>query len=162
MKFTTLIILALFSVSLNAAGKTAYINSKVLLEQSPQAVAANAELQKQFGDREQSLRKLAKEIQQMEGTYKNDNAVMSADQKKKAEDNIVLNKRRFQFEQQSLKEDLQSKQRELLQKVQIEIKAIIETYGRDNGYDFIFTDSSIAYASDAVNVTEKILNELKK
>ena len=162
MKFTTLIILALFSASLNAAGKTAYINSKVLLEQSPQAVAANAELQKQFGDREQSLRKLAKEIQQMEGTYKNDNAVMSADQKKKAEDNIVLNKRRFQFEQQSLKEDLQSKQRELLQKVQIEIKAIIETYGRENGYDFIFTDSSIAYASDAVNVTEKILNELNK
>ena len=162
MKFTTLIILALFSASLNAAGKTAYINSKVLLEQSPQAVAANAELQKQFGDREQSLRKLAKEIQQMEGTYKNDNAVMSADQKQKAEDNIVLNKRRFQFEQQSLKEDLQSKQRELLQKVQIEIKAIIETYGRENGYDFIFTDSSIAYASDAVNVTEKILNELNK
>ena len=162
MKFTTLIILTLFSASLNAAGKTAYINSKVLLEQSPQAVAANAELQEQFGDREQSLRKLAKEIQQMEGTYKNDNAVMSADQKKKAEDNIVLNKRRFQFEQQSLKEDLQSKQRELLQKVQIEIKAIIEAYGRDNGYDFIFTDSSIAYASDAVNVTEKILNELNK
>ena len=162
MKFTTLIILALFSASLNAAGKSAYINSKILLEQSPQAVAANTELQKQFGEREQSLRKLAKEIQQMEGSYKNDNAVMSADQKKKAEDNIVLNKRRFQIEQQSLKEDLQSKQRELLQKVQIEIKAIIETYGRENGYDFIFTDSSIAYASDAVNVTEKILNELKK
>lgn len=162
MKFTTLILLALFSAGLNAAGKSAYINSKVLLEQSPQAVAANTELQKQFGDREQSLRKLAQEIQQMEGTYKNDSAIMSDDQKKKAEDNIVLNKRRFQFEQQSLKEDLQSKQRELLQKVQIEIKAVIETFGRDNGYDFIFTDSSIAYASDAVNITEKILNALKK
>jgi outer membrane protein len=162
MKFTTLILLALFSASLSAAGKSAYINSKVLLEQSPQAVTANAELQKQFGEREQSLRKLAQEIQQMEGTYKNDNAVMSDDQKKKAEDNIVLNKRRFQFEQQSLKEDLQSKQRELLQKVQVEIKTVIEAYGRENGYDFIFTDSSIAFASDAVNVTDKILNELKK
>jgi outer membrane protein len=162
MKFTTLIILALFSASLNAAGKSAYINSKILLEQSPQAVAANTELQKQFGEREQSLRKLAQDIQQMEGTYKNDSAVMSDDQKKKAEDNIVLNKRRFQFEQQSLKEDLQSKQRELLQKVQIEIKGVIEAFGRDNDYDFIFTDASIAYASDAVNVTEKILNQLNK
>ena len=162
MKFTTLILLALFSANLSAAGKSAYINSKVLLEQSPQAVTANAELQKQFGEREQSLRKLAQKIQQMEGTYKNDNAVMSDDQKKKAEDNIVLNKRRFQFEQQSLKEDLQSKQRELLQKVQVEIKTVIEAYGRANGYDFIFTDSSIAFASDAVNVTDKILNELKK
>lgn len=162
MKFTAFILLALVSLGLNAAGKTAFINSKVLLEQSPQAVSANAELQKQFGEREQSLRKLAQEIQQMEKTYKTDSAVMSDEQKKKAEDNIIQNKRRFQFEQQSLKEDLQSKQRELLQKVQVSIKSVIQEYGSKNGYDFIFTDASIAYASDAVNITDKILEELKK
>jgi len=162
MKLTTFILLALFSLGLNAAGKTAFINSKVLLEESPQAVAANAELQKQFGEREQSLRKLAQEIQQMEKTYKTDSAVMSDEQKKKAEDNIIQNKRRFQFEQQSLKEDLQAKQRELLQKVQVSIKQTIQVYGDKNGYDFIFTDASIAYASDAVNITEEILKELKK
>lgn len=162
MKFTAFILLALVSVGLNAAGKTAFINSQVLLEQSPQAVEANAELQKQFGDREQSLRKLAQEIQQMEKTYKTDSAVMSDEQKKKAEDNIIQNKRRFQFEQQSLKEDLQAKQRELLQKVQVSIKAVIQDYGSKNGYDFIFTDGSIAYASDAVNITDEILEELKK
>ena len=162
MKLTTFILLALFSLGLNAAGKTAFINSKVLLEESPQAVAANAELQKQFGEREQSLRKLAQEIQQMEKTYKTDSAVMSDEQKKKAEDNIIQNKRRFQFEQQSLKEDLQAKQRELLQKVQVSIKQTIQVYGDKNGYDFIFTDASIAYASDAVNITEDILKELKK
>ena len=162
MKTTAFILLALVSVGLNAAGKTAFINSKVLLEQSPQAIAASAELQKQFGDREQSLRKLAQEIQQMEKTYKTDSAVMSAEQKKKSEDNIIQNKRRFQFEQQSLKEDLQAKQRELLQKVQVSIKTVIQDYGSKNGYDFIFTDSSIAYASDAVNITDEILKELKK
>ncbi len=162
MKLTTFILLALFSLGLNAAGKTAFINSKVLLEESPQAVAANAELQKQFGEREQSLRKLAQEIQQMEKTYKTDSAVMSDEQKKKAEDNIIQNKRRFQFEQQSLKEDLQAKQRELLQKVQVSIKQTIQVYGDKNGYDFIFTDASIAYASDAVNITEEILKELKE
>ena len=87
---------------------------------------------------------------------------MSAEQKKKAEDNIVQNKRRFQFEQQSLKEDLQSKQRELLRDVQTEIKAIIQEYGSKNGYDFIFTDASVAYGSDAVNITQDILDELKQ
>lgn len=162
MKITAFLLLALVSVGLNAAGKTAFINSKVLLEQSPQAIEANAELQKQFGDREQGLRKLAQEIQQMEKTYKTDSAVMSDEQKKKAEDNIIQNKRRFQFEQQSLKEDLQAKQRELLQKVQVSIKTVIQDYGTKNGYDFIFTDASIAYASDAVNITDEILKELKK
>ena len=162
MKITAFLLMALVSVGLNAAGKTAFINSKVLLEQSPQAIEANAELQKQFGEREQGLRKLAQEIQQMEKTYKTDSAVMSDEQKKKAEDNIIQNKRRFQFEQQSLKEDLQAKQRELLQKVQVSIKTVIQDYGTKNGYDFIFTDASIAYASDAVNITDEILKELKK
>lgn len=162
MKLTTFVLLTVLSFNLNAAGKSAFINSQVLLEKSPQAIAANTELQKQFGEREQSLRNLAKSIQEMEQTYKSDSAVMSDEQKKKAEDNIIQNKRRFQFEQQSLKEDLQTKQRELLQQVQVSIKAVIQAYGKQQGYDFIFTDSSIAYASDAVNITDEILEELKK
>ena len=162
MKLTTLILLALFSINLHAAGKSAFINSKVLLEKSPQAIAANEKLQKQFGDRDQSLRKLAQEIQQMEKTFQNDSAIMSGEQKKKAEENIIQNKRRFQFEQQSLKDDLQAEQRELLKGLQVSIKKVIQAYGKTHGYDFIFTDASIAYASDAVNITDDILKELGK
>lgn len=162
MKLSTLILLVLFSINVNAAGKSAFINSKMLLEKSPQAIAANEKLQKEFGDRDQSLRKLAEDIKKMEQTYKNDSAIMSAEQKKKAEDNIIQNKRRFQFEQQSLKEDLQSKQRELLQQLQVLIKDVIQAYGKENGYDFIFTDASIAYASDAVNITDEIIKALEK
>ena len=162
MKLTTVILLSLFSFSVGAAGKSAFINSKELLEQSPQAMAANQQLKQQFGEREQSLRKLAEGIQQMERTYQTDSAIMSEDQKRKAEDNIVQNKRRFQFEQQSLKEDLQSKQLELLQGVQVSIKTVIQAYGKANGFDFIFTDTSIAYASDTVDITDAILQELNK
>ena len=162
MKFTSLILLLVVSFGVNAAGKSAFINSKVLLEESPQAIAANDELQKQFGDREKSLRILAGSIKEMEQIYQNDAAIMSSEQKKKAEDNIIQNKRRFQFEQQSLKDDLQARQRELLQKVQVSIKAVIQEYGSKNGYDFIFTDSSIAYANDSVNITKQILDELNK
>ena len=162
MKLTSVLLLSLLSFGLQAAGKTAYINSKLLLEQSPQAVAANATLKKEFGEREQSLRKLAEGIQQMEQTYQTDSAIMSAEQKKKAEDNILQNKRRFQFEQQSLKEDLQSKQRELLLAVRESVKEVIQEYGKANGYDFIFTDAGIAYASDAVDITQNILDELNK
>lgn len=162
MKLTTIILLALVSFGVNAAGKTAFIVSRDLLEKSPQAIAANAQLKEQFGEREQSLRKLAESIQQMERTYQTDSAIMSGEQKQKAEENIVQNKRRFQFEQQSLREDLEAKQRELLQNVQQKIKETIRAYGAANGYDFIFTDTSIAYGSDAVNITEEILKELQK
>ena len=162
MRLITLALLALLSFNLHAAGKTAYINSKILLEQSPQAIAANNELQKQFGDREQNLRELAQQIQSMEKTYQNDSAIMSDEQKQKSQDQIIQTKRRFQFEQQSLREDLQTKRRELLQNVQVSIRAVIESYGQQQGYDFIFTDASIAYASKAMDITDKILEELQK
>jgi outer membrane protein len=162
MKLSTFFLLALLSLGVNAAGKSAFIVSKDLLEQSPQAIAANQQLKQEFGERENSLRKLAQSIQQMENTYQTDSAIMSADQKRKAEENIVQNKRRFQFEQQSLKEDLQSKQRSLLQTVQSSIKETIKAYGVENGYDFIFTDTSIAYGSDAVDITDEILKALQK
>lgn len=162
MKLPTLLLLAMFSCSVSAAGKSAFISTKVLLDKSPQAQVANKQLLDQFGEREQSLRSLAQSIQEMEKNYQNDNAIMSAEQKVKAEDNIVQNKRKFQFEQQSLKEDLQTKQRELLQKVQVSIRDVIQSYGKAKGYDFIFTDSSVAYASDSVNITDEILKELEK
>lgn len=162
MKLTSFFLLALLSLGVNAAGKSAFIVSKDLLEQSPQAIAANQQLKQEFGERENSLRKLAQSIQQMENTYQTDSAIMSADQKRKVEENIVQNKRRFQFEQQSLKEDLQSKQRSLLQTVQSSIKETIKAYGVENGYDFIFTDTSIAYGSDAVDITDEILKALQK
>lgn len=156
------LLLALASFSLQAAGKFAFINSKVLLEQSPQAQAASDELKKQFGPREQSLRELAKTIQEQKQTYQTDRAIMSDEQKKKAEEAIIQNERRFDFEQKSLKQDLQTRQRELLQQVQVTIRTIIQDYGKSQGYDFIFTDTSIAFASDAVDITDEILNELKK
>ena len=162
MKLTTLLFLTLFSMGVQADTKLAFINAKLLLEKSPQAIAANAQLKEQFGEREQTLRKLAQSIQQMEKTYQTDGAIMSAEQKKKAEDNIIQNKRRFKFEQESLKEDLQSKQRELLQVVQVAVKDVINAYGIANSYDFIFTDTSVAFASDAVNITQEILEELQK
>jgi outer membrane protein len=162
MRVTTLLLLTLLSLGAQAAGKTAFFNFKQLLEQSPQAIAATAVLKEEFGEREQSLRKLAQGIQQMEKTYQTDSAIMSDEQKKKAEENIVQNKRRFQFEQQSLKEDFQVKQRELLQEVQQEIGAVIQAYGKDNGYDFIFTENGIAFGSDSVNITEQLLEKLKK
>ena len=98
----------------------------------------------------------------MEKNYQNDAAIMSAEQKQKAEESIVQNKRRFQFEQQSLKQDLQGKQRELLRGMEAEIKTVIQAYGKQQGYDFIFTENSVAYVSEAKDITNEILDQLNK
>jgi Skp family chaperone for outer membrane proteins len=46
--------------------------------------------------------------------------------------------------------------------VQEALKDVIQAYGTKHGYDFIFTDTSIAFASEAVNITDEILKELQQ
>ena len=161
LRLTTLIFLALISIGVQAEGKSAFINPALVMDKAPQAKTASQTLQNEFKDRESKLREMVNEINTMEKNYKNDSAIMNDDQRKKAEDQIVQKKRQFQFDQQSLKEDIQKRRNELIKEVQKTISAVIREYGSTHGYDFIFTEG-VAYASDTVNITDEILKELAK
>ena len=161
LKITALLIISLISLGLHAAEKLAFINPAVLMEKSPQAKSAAETMKNEFKDREVKLREQVTEIQAMEQKYQNDSAIMSEEQRKKAEESIIQSKRKFQFDQQSLKEDVQKRRNQLIQDVQKNISSVIREYGKTHGYDFIFTDG-VAFASDAVNITDDILKELEK
>ena len=155
------LLLCFVVLSANAAGKSAYINPAIILDQSPQARAASKALENEFKQLEADLRSRAIKIQEMEKNYQKDSAIMSAAQRKKIEGEIIQEKRQFQFDQQSVKEDLQLRRKQLIQELQKSISEVIRSYGEKNGYDFIFTEG-VAYASDSVNITEEILKELAK
>ena len=161
LKISIPLLLCFVVLNVNAAGKSGFINPSIILEQAPQAVAASKALEKEFKQLEVDLRARAIKIQEMEKNYQKDNAIMSAAQKKKVEEEIIQSKRKFQFDQQSVKEDLELRRKQLVQELQKTISEVIRSYGESNGYDFIFTEG-VAYASDSVNITQDILKELGK
>lgn len=161
LKFSISLLLCVVALNVNAVGKSAFINPAIILEQSPQARAASQALEDEFKQRELDLRAMAVNIQDMEKKYQNESAIMSAEQKKKVEDKLIQSKRKFQFDQQTVKEDLQLRRKQLIQELQKSISEVIRNYGENNGYDFIFTEG-VAYASDSVNITQDILKELAK
>ena len=162
-RFTLPLLLALATVSMNAQAelKAAYINSAKILQEAPQAKAATESLKKEFAQREQALRKLKAEIDKMTADLKKDGAIMSAEQRSKMEADILEKRRKFQFDAQSLKEDVDLRRRQEVQKLRNSISAVITSFAKKKGYDFIFTDG-VAFAADKVNVTDEILKELKK
>ncbi len=153
--------IAIFSLSAQADIKAAYINSAKILQQAPQAIAAVEQMKKEFSDRENAIRKMAKETQDQEANLKKDGAIMSAEQKKRIENEILEKKRKIRFDAQSLKEDVDLRRKQEIQKVRSSITTVIQGYAKKKGYDFIFTEG-VALASDKVNITEEILKELKK
>ncbi len=161
LKTTTLLLLSIISLGVHADGKFAFIDSSILLEKSPQAQNALETMRNEFKDRELKLRESVKEINAMEKSYQNDSAIMSDEQKKKTEDEINQRKRKFKFDQQSLREDVQKRRNQLLIEVRKAITLVIRNYGAENGFDFIFSDG-VAFAAETVNITSEILKELEK
>lgn len=164
MKLTnTLILLSFALLSFNAQAelKAAYINSAQILQQAPQALQAVELMKKEFLERETTLRALAKETQAQEESLKKDSAIMSVEQKKRNEAEILEKKRKIRFDAQSLKEDVDLRRKQEVQKVRTSITSVINAYGKKHGYDLIFTEG-VAFAADTVNITEEILKELQK
>ncbi len=157
-----LLVLACATLPLTAwAGNSAYINPAIILKEAPQAVAASKAMEAEFKGRELELRALLKEVNSKEERYNKDRAIMSEVKRKKAEEDIIAQKREFRFAQQSLKEDLQIRRKDEVRKLQKTISGVIQAYGKKKGYDFIFTEG-VAYAAESVNITDEILKELKK
>jgi outer membrane protein len=153
--------LLLLTGSVYAELKAAYINSAVILQQAPQAKAAVDNLKKEFQQREQALRDLQQEIQKDEAGLQKDGAIMSADQKKKMENAILEKKRKLRFDAQSLKEDVDLRRKQEIEKLRKSITDVIQSYSKEHGYDLVFTEG-VAFAADKVNITDEILKELGK
>jgi len=156
---TLIIFFSLLSASAYAELKAAFINSAIILQEAPQAKEASESMQKEFKDREQALRDLADEIKKSEENWQKDSAIMSAEQKKKKENELLEKKRKLRFDAQSLKEDVDLRRKQEIQKLRVSISKVINDYAKKKGYDLVFTEG-VAYADDKVNITNDILKEL--
>ena len=164
MKTSTSLLLlsiALLSFNVQAELKAAFINSALILRDAPQAISAVEKMKKEFQGRENDLRALAEETQKQEDNLNKDGAIMSADQRKKIESEIMEKKRKIRFDAQSLKEDVDLRRKQEIQNLRTSITAVINQYAKDHKYDLIFTEG-VAYAAEKVDITEEILKELSK
>jgi outer membrane protein len=155
------IAVSLFATAAHAELKAAFINSTIILQEAPQAKKAVEAMQKEFKGREDDLRALSEQVQQEEKDLQKDAAIMSPEQKKKKETELMEKKRKLRFDAQSLKEDVDLRRKQEIEKLRKEISAIINEYSKKHGYDLVFTQG-VAFAADKVDITQDILKELKK
>ncbi len=156
-----IIAVSLFTTSAYAELKAAFINSATILQEAPQAKKAVEDMKKEFQGREEAIRGLAEEIQKDEKDLQKDAAIMSPDQKGKMEAAIQEKKRKLRFDAQSLKEDVDLRRKQEIEKIRTEISAVINEYSKKHGYDLVFTQG-VAFAAEKVDITQDILKELNK
>lgn len=140
--------------------KIGVVNLGKLVRASPQAQQARENLEAQFADRKKALQELAQELQADIKRLKRDGKVMSKQAREQLAESIRDQQRRLEIKRSNYKADLRRAEQEQLAQIRKALAQAIQQYAEDFNYDLII-GQGVLYATDAVNITERLLQRLE-
>lgn len=140
--------------------KVGYVNFGRLLEESPQARAAQQALEGEFLPRQREVATQQKSLEEKRDRIKREAAVMSEADRIKAEREIrdlELNvTRRFN----ELQEDLNLRRNEEVGRMQRALLQEVQSYARANGFTLVVSEG-VLFAAEALDITPQVVAALK-
>lgn len=168
-KYTSRFVVALGLMAIAGLGATSATAAEVkigvvslprLAENSPQGKLMAQTLQDEFAGREREIVALGKELQEKDGVFKRDGAVMSENERRNMERELREGQRDLQRRQQEVMEDFNIRRNEELGKLQRSLMQEVREFAKSNSYDIIIGEG-VLFASDALNVTDEVLAALE-
>ncbi|SCC24113.1 OmpH family outer membrane protein [Gilliamella intestini] len=148
----------LFSSFANAEVKIGVVDVMSVLQRMPQRESVAKALDSEFEGRAKSLQADEKRASEATARLKKDGLTLSSSEKSKLNRTISD----FENKAKAFSGDYQRRQKEefgkLLAKIQEAVKDIVET----EKYDIILNAETVLSASDAVNISDKVLEQVKK
>jgi len=149
-----------WAVNLQAAElKIGYVDLQTIMDKSPQGEAATRALEREFSSRRKRLEATQNKLKRLEEAFTRDAAILSDSQKERKQKEIFTQRRELKRSQEEFLEDLNFRRNDELGKLQKQVIEAIKSLAREEQYDILL--SNVVYASDSVNVTNKILDKLK-
>ncbi len=161
--FFMLLMAALILSSSAAWSETriAAVNMNKLLNEAPQTKSADSELKSRFSKRQKALLEAQKKLREQEENYRKNKDIVSAAEKEKMESELRDKIREFKRKSESFAEDYGLARNKVLGSLQSDVYRAIVAVAKREHYDLVVSES-VLYASDRIDITDKVLQELKK
>ena len=141
--------------------RLAFVNTQRVMDKAPQAQAARELLKNEFAPRDKKIVAMQKELKKLEEELARNAAVLSESMRVKQERKITSLKRDIKRARDEFLEDLNLRRNEELGKLQKLISDAIVAVAREAGYDIVLGDT-VLYASERVDITDKVLERLRR
>ena len=139
-----------------------YVNIARVFEEAPQAEAARKQLEKEFAPRDQNIVKMQKDLRELEEKLARDSAIMSVREQRRLERDLLSNKREIKRETEEFREDFSIRRNEVFEKLRRRIIQVINTIGKEKKFDLIINEGAVVFAGKKVDITEVVLEKLRK
>lgn len=150
-----------FAANTAMAEKLAFVETARVLQESTKVKSIKDKIKKEFGQRDEQLVAEAKQLSKLKEKLSKDAAIMSEDESKRLEQDIVARTRKLKSMQGEFQEDVSLRQNEELGKLRKVIAEVIDGIAKKEGYDMVL-DTGVIWASDKVNITSQVLKALDK
>jgi len=141
--------------------KVGFVNVPQVLDQAPQARAADQRLEKEFGPRDSEILSMKRELVAMNEKLTKNAAVMSASERQRQDASIRQLRREIRRLEDEFREDVNLRRSQELGKLQRLVVEVIQELAKAESFDLIISDGVI-YAGEKVDITEKVIGRLKQ
>jgi outer membrane protein len=140
--------------------KVGVVNYAKLMQESPQAKAAQDALRGEFAGKQKDLQTQQAALKTKEDSLQRDSATMSADQRSQAERDLRDGNRELQLKVQQYQDDFNARQNEELSKLQKTLVEEVQNFAQGQKFDLVLADGVI-FASPVLDVTPQVLSALQ-
>jgi outer membrane protein len=145
------------SISGAAEIKIGYVDFSKIQQESKSGKDAIKTIEKMFKDKQTQLDQRQNELEKMMQELEKQSAVLSSDVRKQKEDKLQKEYKDLQRFKSDSEEELNKKKSEIAKQLYEEVAAILNKFGKEEGYTLILERSVVLYAPEAVDVTDKII-----
>ncbi|MFY7697812.1 MAG: OmpH family outer membrane protein [Legionella sp.] len=156
------ILLTTFSANIFADGtKIGVVDLQKIMQTSTQMKSIQEKLEKAFKPRRDKLVAMEDGLKKDMEKFKRDSAVLSQTQRKELEKKIVATQQQFEREGQQYQQELSTAHNEAMEEFYNKIRAAIAKVAETDKYDIVLQKDAAPYSSQALDVTVKVLDEIK-
>ena len=160
-KFLTFVAMFLASLSVYADLKVGFVQVDRILQEAPQTIESNKKLEKEFSSRTDKLKADVKALKERESSFSKDALTMKESERDTKEKSLSQLRVDVQRKERELREDINIRRNEELGGLQEQINKAVTSVSKAEGFDLVLYNG-VAYASEKIDITDKILKSLGK
>ena len=128
-----------------------------LLTETRDGKEAAETMKKRVADARKALDAKLEEIKEFEEDIRARMLVLSDEEKKKLGEEHEQQTREARRLREDVERQLKKAEAEVMGDINERLRAVIQKFGEDNGYDLILDASSLVYASGAADITDEVI-----
>jgi len=154
-------LLLVAATSAYAELKVGVVNIDEVAQKAPLAMTYNSKISAQFKPRQDALNSAQQKLQDDMDKLNYSSYQMTIAERTQLQTTIVNEKRDFETTSLALQKDLVATQAQYTQALMAKLNAVIAKIAQDGKYDMIQTSANMLFLNNTINLTPKVIEELK-